>query len=154
LNGTATFAATNGFSGTVNNTGTGILILNGSIGQTGGPQSIVKTTASTLVLGSVNTYTGDTQVNGGTLRLGVSNAINSASRLSLGGCTFDSNGLNETMGVVLLTAASTLDLGNGASTLHFADSSGQTWSGTLAVNNWTGGSDHLFFGSSASALTA
>jgi hypothetical protein len=46
-------------------------------------------------------------------------------------------------------------LNNGVSTLHFADSSSlsPTWSGTLSINNWTPGTDHLFVGSSAT-LTA
>jgi fibronectin-binding autotransporter adhesin len=153
LNGTATFEATNGFSGSVNAAGTSVLILNGSIGQAGGPQSIVKATASTLVLGGVNTYTGDTAVNGGILRLGTANAINVGSRLNLGGGTFDSGGFNETMGPLLLSSSSTIDLSNGASALHFADSAAQSWSGTLTVNNWTPGTDHLFVGSTAT-LTA
>ena len=120
MNGTTTFTATN-------TNGTGILTLNGSIGETGGSRALTLTAngtgVNTLILGGNNTYTGDTIVNGGILQLGASNRIADVSRLTLGGGTFNSGGFNETMGPLNLMTPSTLDFGNGASILHFANSS-------------------------------
>ena len=47
-----------------------------------------------------------------------------------------------------------IDLGAGTSSVHFAASSAQSWNGLITINNWTGGTDHLFFGNSTTALTA
>ena len=128
MNGTTTFTATNA-------NGTGILTLNGSIGETGGSRALTLTAngtgVNTLILGGNNTYTGDTIVNGGILQLGASNRIADVSRLTLGGGTFNTGGFNETMGPLNLMTPSTLDFGNGASTLHFANSSALPWSGPL-----------------------
>jgi autotransporter-associated beta strand protein len=150
MNGTTTFTATNA-------NGTGVLVLNGNIGESGGSRALTLTAngtgVNTLVLGGNNTYTGDTIANGGILQLGASNRIADVSRLTLGGGTFNSGGLSETMGALNLTTPSTLDFGSGASTLHFAASNALTWTGPLSINNWTGGSDHLFFGSSTAGLT-
>ena len=48
--------------------------------------------------------------------------------------------------------SSTLTLGSTGSIINFADSSADTWTGTLAINDWNGlstggGSDEVFFGS-------
>jgi fibronectin-binding autotransporter adhesin len=151
MNGTTTFTSTSA-------NGNGILTLNGSIGESGGSRALTLTAngtgVNTLILGGNNTYTGDTVVNGGILQLGASNRIAVVSRLTLGGGTFNSGGFNETMGALNLMSPSTIDFGNGASTLHFADSSALPWSGPLTINDWTGGSDHLFFAASASGLTS
>jgi fibronectin-binding autotransporter adhesin len=150
MNGATAFTATNA-------NGNGILVLNGNIGETGGSRALTLTAngtgVNTLTLGGNNTYTGDTIVNGGILQLGASNRIADASRLTLGGGTFNTGGFNETLGALNLMTPSTLDFGNGASTLHFAASNALTWARPLAINNWTGGSDHLFFGSSTAGLT-
>jgi hypothetical protein len=79
----------------------------------------------------------------------------------LNGGTFDTGGNSEpgtvgqTIGPLTLQSSSTIDLGNGASKLNFADSKSQSWSGTLSILNWTGtqgvgnGVDQLLFGTSA-----
>lgn len=53
---------------------------------------------------------------------------------------------------------STFDLGSGASILHFADSAGASGK-LLTITDWSGlviggGTDQIFFGSSASGLTS
>ena len=52
------------------------------------------------------------------------------------------------------TNGAAIDLGAGTSSVHFAASNAQSWNGLITVNNWTGGTDHLFFGNSTTALTA
>ena len=52
------------------------------------------------------------------------------------------------------TDGAAIDFGAAASTLHFAASNALSWNGPVTINNWTGGSDHLFFGASVTGLTA
>jgi hypothetical protein len=68
--------------------------------------------------------------------------------------------VNESLGGMLLSANSSIDLENGAHTLAFQNSSSLVWSNgwTLTVSNWTGltnggGSDQLLFGNNSSGLT-
>lgn len=64
--------------------------------------------------------------------------------------------VNETVGTLTLSSSSTIDYGDLAAgnTLRFANSSGETWTGTLSVYDWSFFTDHLFFGSSYSGLTS
>jgi hypothetical protein len=97
------------------------------------------------------TYNGPTIItNGGTLVLGVDDAMPSGSDLILGGGTFRVGVLNYnadstlSMGTLTLTANSTIDLGNfGASgdrNLVFANSAAITWAtnAVLTITNWQG----------------
>ena len=109
---------------------------------------------------------------GATLRLsgssGVTDRLNDAAPVELAGGILDTGGLSEGtpalagVGALTLSASSILDLGNGASILHFADSHLASWTvgGILTIVNWSGtpviggGTDQLFFGSDPSALTS
>jgi hypothetical protein len=77
----------------------------------------------------------------------------------LGGGTFHTGGFNETLNTLSLGTSSTIDLGAGASVLHFAPSSLNNWSGLLAIANWGGlqaggGIDQVFVGTNGySGLT-
>lgn len=80
-----------GTGGTLDVNG-GTTTYNGVAANNGGANSLTKTGSGTLTLGGVNTYTGDTIINQGTLKLDftqlagtTTNIINSASRLVLGG---------------------------------------------------------------------
>ena len=96
LTSTATFDVRNGLVSA---------ILGGSVGLT-------KTTANTVTLSGVNTYTGATTISTGTLRLGATNAISSASALTVaGGATFDLNSFNDAIGS--LAGAGSVTLGSG-----------------------------------------
>jgi hypothetical protein len=60
----------------------------------------------------VNTYTGATTISAGTLRLGATNAISSASALTVAvGATFDLNGFSDIIGS--LAGAGSVTLGSG-----------------------------------------
>lgn len=55
------------------------------------------------------------------------------------------------MGSLTINGASVIDFGSGSGRLTFATSTGNTWTGSLAVWNWTGsnsggGTDQLDFG--------
>ncbi len=101
---------------------------------------------------------------GGTLVLGVANALASGTNITLNGGTLStgaSTGFTQSVGTLNVAANSTIALGVGNHTLTFAASNGITWNGTtLTVTGWTGtvGSagtaGHLFVGNSATSLTA
>ncbi|NJK92232.1 MAG: hypothetical protein HC904_10605 [Blastochloris sp.] len=134
---------------------------------------------------SANTYTGETYVNQGTLRLnktaGVdaiasgdvivhcggtlllanNNQINDSVNMTLDGGTFDTDGFDDELGTLTLTATSTIDLGAGDSILRFANSSGELWNpdAQLFITNWSGqtgggGTDQIYFGTDTTGLTA
>ncbi len=120
--------------------------------------SVTKNGTGKWTLSGVNTYTGSTTVNAGTLALGVANSISTTSLVTLNGGTLGTGGLtqNLTLGTtpapLNLLNNSAIDLGSGSSTLTFADSSGQGWSGNLNIVHWNSGLDHVIFGNSSSAL--
>ena len=73
------------------NTGSGAIVNNAPVVDNGGALTLVKSgtaavntangnvsTQGTLVLNGVNTYTGDTIINGGTLRVGTNDVANGA----------------------------------------------------------------------------
>jgi len=126
----------------------------------------------------VDTYTGPTAVNGGTLI--VSGSLAATSALSVTNGTVDintNNGIYENASVTLTSGAlvalagqtqllGTLTLGEGNSSLtlgatgsmfNFLDSSALTWNGTLTINDWNGngadlngaGSDQIYIGTTA-----
>ena len=123
---------------------------------------LVKQGNGTLTLGRANTYTGSTTINAGTLTLGVNNALPTGSAIVFSGGTLATDAFSQTnsLGALTLSADSSIDMGAiGSSTLNFADSHSTPWACTLWVANWNGslsgrGADQLFFGFSASALTA
>jgi hypothetical protein len=98
------------------------------------------------------------------------NRINNSSTITLNGGTFNTAGLSEHelsgvavtpgIGALTLSNSSIIDLGSGASILAFANSSAQTWSGTLKIYNWSGtpgigdGTDQVYFGTDSTSLTA
>ena len=116
--------------------------------------SLTKSGNGTLTLTGHSTYTGGTIINAGTLALGVSDALAGTSALTLAGGTLASNGFSQTFGTLTLAGGSTIDFGNGASALAFADSSAIGWNGTLTILNYTTSMDSLRFGTSNTGLTS
>ncbi len=101
--------------------GANALILGGNDSSTysgviSGSGSLAKFGTGVLTLSGANSYTGLTQISGGTLRLGASDVIANASTvLVASGATFDLAGFNETIGG--LTGAGTVALGAGRLTV-------------------------------------
>ncbi len=181
LTGAATSTVALGANTLTVGTSSGTTTFAGDITGTGG---ITKDGASTQQLTGATTFTGATTINAGTLEAGSTGALaatsgiavntggtlllsGSGNRISdsavvaLGGGTFNTSGLSETVGALTLSASSVIDLGTNASanSLIFAASAG-TWTGTLSIYNWTGvpsvggGPDHVFFGTDGSGLNA
>jgi len=147
----------------------------GVISGTGG--SVTKIGTGTQPFSGNNTYTGNTTVSagkllvsgtlsgttavsvtGGTLEIAAANRINDAATVTMSGGTFKTGGLNETVAAFTLSGTAAVDLGAGASILHLANSSAQTWSGALSITNWSGsvsggGTDQIYFGADGTGLT-
>ena len=90
-------------------------------------------------------------INGGTLLLARNNTINSTADLNLNGGTLATDGKDQTLDTLTLTANSTIDLGvTGSGTSRLTFTSGVYTSGLLTITNWDGlgtggGDDRLVF---------
>jgi autotransporter-associated beta strand protein len=133
--------------------GDGNVVISGIVQNGAGTAAVTKAGVGTLTLSGANTYSGATTISNGTLAIGANDRIADVSNLVLGGGTFSTNGFSDVLALASMSASSMIDLGNGASVLRFADSSGQTWVGTLTIANYTPGVDQLFVGATSSGLT-
>jgi autotransporter-associated beta strand protein len=110
--------------------------LQGVIADGASPGTLVKSGAGTLLLSATNTYTGATNVNGGTLRAGSAGAFGTSTVFSVAaGATLDLNGFNKTFGSL-----------SGAGTVLGANS---TISGTFTPGSGTPGSSMAIGGNLA-----
>ncbi len=183
LLGNATFgASTGGLSGniTINNapftltlaggttqllgvvSGPGGLSVNGGTTTLGGAAAntlagLHTVTAGTLALGKPagkNAIAGNISVAGGAvLRWNAADQIANAAMVTLAG-TLDFAGSAETLGALQLSGSGEMRMGGGSAAVHFASSSAQTWTGSLVIRQWDGGSEGVFFGANATGLTA
>ncbi|MFT3794605.1 autotransporter-associated beta strand repeat-containing protein [Flavobacterium sp.] len=141
---------------TIDPFGGGFVNFTGAISGTGG---IRKISTGTATLSASNTYTGNTVLNAGTLRLGNDNVIADASNLTFNGGIFNTSvGYSDTVGTLALTGNTIVALGLSSHTLNFAASNAVAWTAgrTLTVTGWIPGCSNgrIFFGNSATALTA
>lgn len=142
---TMTFTGTN----TADNTFAGV-IKDPSSAQT----SLLKQGVGRWILTGANTYTGTTTIDQGTLELGAANRISDSSSLVMNGGTFATGGFSESLGTLILSASSTIDLGSGASALVFTGAG--TWGSSISLSfvNFTDGVDSIRIGTSAAALSS
>ena len=144
-------ASGNAIAGTHNLTfgGNGNVTVSDPIATSTG--TLTKDGNGTLLLGAANTYTGTTTINAGTLQINGSNRISDSSAVTLAGGTLQASGTaTDTMGALTVSSTGTIDMGSGDADLTFAS---LTSIGTsLAVNNWTVGTDTITF-TSAGNLT-
>jgi hypothetical protein len=96
------------------------------------------------------TVSGTTTASGtSTLTLGSANILSNTGAVTLDGGTFKTGattGYNETIGVLSMSASSTIALGTGNHTLTIANSSAASWTGTLSITGWTSGTNHIQVG--------
>ncbi len=137
LSGNATFDIFN--SGSVN----AQLIL-GAVGQSGGARSLIKTGNGTLVLNGAGNNTGGTILSQGEITMGINNALSSGSFNFAGGTLNANNKTDNTIGALLLTANSILNLSPGGTsdTLTFLGVSGAA-NGILTITGWSGSAGGL-----------
>ncbi len=164
--------ATPGTSPTLTLTGcnTGNNTLGPSLANnSGGITNLAKTGNGQWILTRTNTFTGSTNITGGTLvlkdqvatgalsgtsrvdvsngtlLLGAADQINNSAPMALSYATFNTGGFSETMATMTLTNASNIDFGAGASIVHYSDSSATTWASDsgnfMVLLNWSGNYD-------------
>jgi hypothetical protein len=138
--------------------GTSANTFSGSMTIGAGGNLILQKTAGVNALGGTSTITVNS---GGTLTLGASNQIPDTKTLTLAGGTFATQGFSEALGTLTLSADSQINLGSAAGSINFAASNAAGWTpGTiLTITGWTGSltggsGSQLFFGNSATGLTA
>ncbi|MGC3968301.1 MAG: autotransporter-associated beta strand repeat-containing protein [Pirellulales bacterium] len=115
VNGLDSGRGTNDFRPTAENAGTGaILNIRGVIS---GNASMTKVGYDTVVLSNNNTYSGGTTITGGTLRVGINNALLPTGTLSTQASgVLDLNGYNQTVGILtnpVDAASNTSGINNG-----------------------------------------
>ncbi|WP_377984086.1 beta strand repeat-containing protein [Aquirufa avitistagni] len=115
-------------------TGAANVLFSGIISGTG---ALEKTGTNELTLQGINTYSGYTQVNGGSLKLGVSDAIPSTV-FTLNGGELNVNGFNETLGTFNITANSSIRLGAGTPHVLRATTLGTFYFRMLNIRGWEG----------------
>jgi autotransporter-associated beta strand protein len=101
----------------------------GLSGGAGG--GLIKTGAGTLTLSGVNTYTGDTTISDGTLRMGAENVLASSAGVSVNSGTWDLagynqivKGLNGNSGTGVMLGSATLTVDNAANSAYWGGISG------------------------------
>jgi len=126
--------ATTGFVLTIDGAGN----LTKSAAAISGTGGVTQTAAGTVTLTFVNTYTGATTVNAGTLKVGIANAVPAASALTVAGAaTFDLNGFGDTVGS--LAGAGTVTSGGVAAVTltNGGNNTSTSFSGTIAAGSGT-----------------
>ena len=99
-------------------------------GAISGTGSVSKNGTGTVTFSGANTYTGATNINAGTLRMGIANALSSATAVTVAsGATFDLNSFNQTIGS--LAGAGNVTLGSAALTAG-GNNGDTTFSGVMS----------------------
>ena len=153
LNGATALTFDGAFNITIGSSGPGQIINTNLPNPNTG---LIKNGAGTLTLGgtAANTFTGVNQINAGLLLAAKVNALGSGNNLIMSGGTFDTGGLDQTLGTLNLDGTAGLDLGTGASDVAFANSSAIDWSTfNLNISDWTLGVDTIRFGVDSTGLT-
>jgi autotransporter-associated beta strand protein len=110
--------------------------IQGVVSNGASPGGVVKTDAGTLLLSATNTYTGATDVNGGTLRAGSAGAFGASATFAVAaGATLDLNGFNKTFGA--LSGAGAVIGANSAISGMFAPGDGAPGSSMTIGGNLT-----------------
>lgn len=132
-------ASGNAITGTYNLTigGAANTTINDNINISTG--KLVKDGASTLTLGAVNNYTGNTEIDEGVLAIGSGGGLSSSSKIYIGNGTNANSATLSVAGTTTLGSAiqANISSGNGLRTISKADATSQTMSGDIALNRFT-----------------
>ncbi|MFA5262762.1 MAG: autotransporter-associated beta strand repeat-containing protein [Opitutaceae bacterium] len=113
--------------------GTSDINLGGVISGTG---TLTKIGSNTATLGGQNTYTGETKISEGAIKLGASDRISDSSNLNVNGGTLNLNGYSERVGN-LTFANGTINYGTTGTTNAFLfNNTYGTPSGVITILNW------------------
>jgi autotransporter-associated beta strand protein len=131
------------------------LTINGAVTATSATRYLKKTGAGTLVLGSsANAWTGDTRVEGGTLKLAATNAIPGTYNTSVSaGATLDTNGFNFSTGTLTVSGGSVIGSGTITMESHLRNTNGGLIAANLNFIPTTGFTTNRELVSSTSPLT-
>lgn len=122
-------------AGTSTNTFDGII----EDGNGGGKIQLIKTGLNSLVLTGMNTYTGNTTVTSGVLKLGASNVLSNSSNLYLNGGEFNTNGFTESLGSLNILNNSIIRLDSSVVySLTFASMGTITTGSSIIIYGWRG----------------
>ena len=126
----------------INNSSANPLTVSGTIGNMSSAAALTKTGPGNLILTAANTYSGGTTIYGGTLQLGIANALLPTGALTVSGTgasagTLDLNGNNQTVGSLSDggVSAGTITDSTGSATLTDNNSTADTYSGKFTDNN-------------------
>lgn len=144
-----------------NSSGTAMLTISNTASYTfsgninGSGLSLTKKGSGQLTLSAANSYTGDTTINAGTLRMGDDNVLPSWTGVILSGGSFNLNGTTNTIQSITVSAGSIsgegrLTLVNGGSTGVYNSAGNRTIGCDLELGSGTNGTgDNLDFGAAA-----
>jgi hypothetical protein len=114
-----------------------------------------------MISGSLTGTVALTATAGGEVDLQANDAISSSAHVTLSNATLTTLADQaEALGdLTVASGSSTLGLGSSGSVVNFADSSADSWTGTLTINNWNGasaggGTDEVFIGTTADLTNA
>lgn len=152
LSGPGNVVMSNGnvtFSGSADNTLSGTISHRSNRGDAKDIVYLNKTGGATAIAGDLELR------NQAVLLWSRDHQVADTSTITLGGGMLKLNNHSETMGRLVLTGSSNIDLSGTANTLHFADSRSANWTGAqVLIKNWSGSAtENVYFGGSASALT-
>ncbi|WP_168441957.1 autotransporter-associated beta strand repeat-containing protein [Pontiella desulfatans] len=120
-------------------------------------KSVTKTGDGLLILRAANEWAGETVIEKGTLQLAVDQPVSSLSPMAFNhGTSLKTGGYGGDFSTLEIAGATTFDFENlGTSQLSFSDSSGILWTNaSLAITNFTEGSDLIRFGTDGNGLAA
>ncbi len=128
---------------------------NGPVNVSGGATLEVAAAGTMTAMTAINVNGGTLLLSGsGTERVNDGNGEAPLALLSGGALLLDGSSITESFGTLTVTSGGKIDFGSGTGRVNFSDSSARAWSGVLAVWNWSGGNDQLFFGNSSGGLTS